>query len=73
MGMRTREQGSDRRRKQEARLDAALAETFPASDPIAAGEPTATEPLFSPVDRKPPLIDQEGIAAARPRKAGSRR
>jgi hypothetical protein len=29
----------------EARLDAALAETFPASDPIAVGQPTATEPL----------------------------
>ena len=39
---------SERKRQDnrlEARLDAALAETFPASDPIAVGQPTATEPL----------------------------
>jgi hypothetical protein len=34
------------------RLDAALLETFPASDPIAVGRPTATEPLQRASDRR---------------------
>ena len=34
------------------RLDAALLETFPASDPIAVGRPTATEPLQRAGDRR---------------------
>jgi hypothetical protein len=33
------------------RLDAALIDTFPASDPIAVGRPTATEPLQRAGDR----------------------
>src|SRR5262245_28955106 len=33
------------------RLDAALIETFPASDPIAVGRPTATEPSHRAGDR----------------------
>jgi len=33
------------------RLDAALIETFPASDPIAVGRPTATEPSRRAGDR----------------------
>jgi len=33
------------------RLDAALLETFPASDPIAVGRPTATEPSYRASDR----------------------
>jgi hypothetical protein len=33
------------------RLDAALIETFPASDPIAVGRPTATEPSLRAGDR----------------------
>jgi hypothetical protein len=41
-------------RKLEAALDEALSETFPASDPIAVGAPTATEPPSAPVDRKAP-------------------
>jgi hypothetical protein len=34
------------------RLDAALLETFPASDPIAVGRPTATEPAAQPSPRR---------------------
>ena len=34
------------------RLDAALLETFPASDPIAVGRPTSTEPLRRAGDRR---------------------
>lgn len=33
------------------RLDAALIDTFPASDPIAVGRPTASEPLRRAGDR----------------------
>jgi hypothetical protein len=40
----------DRRRLDE-RLDEALAETFPASDPIAVGHPTGTERPGRPIDR----------------------
>jgi len=34
------------------KLDAALLETFPASDPIAVGRPTATEPAPRPAARR---------------------
>lgn len=40
------------------RLDEALELTFPASDPIAVGNPTSTEPLFLP--------SADGQEAARP-------
>jgi len=62
-GDKRRRKERDACRRQEARLDEALAETFPASDPIAAGEPTGTEALALPVDRKPPLIDTDEVAA----------
>jgi hypothetical protein len=38
------------RRKLEARLDEALKETFPASDPFSVGRVTGTEPPSRPVD-----------------------
>jgi len=41
-------------RKRDAVLHEALKETFPASDPIAVGAPTGTEPPRAPIDRKPP-------------------
>jgi hypothetical protein len=56
-------QGSDR--KLDARLDEALVETFPASDPIAVGHSTSTEPPSRPTDRKAPEIDLDEVTAAR--------
>jgi len=44
------------RRKLDARLDEALAQTFPASDPVSVGHVTATEPPSRPVDTKSPLL-----------------
>jgi hypothetical protein len=42
------------RRKLEADLDKALAQTFPASDPFSVGCSTSTEPPSRPIDHKPP-------------------
>ena len=42
-------------RKLDAGLDEALAYTFPASDPIAIGHATGTEPPARPIDRKAPI------------------
>jgi hypothetical protein len=39
-------------------LDDALKGTFPASDPLAVGDATSTEP-DRPIDRKPALLDKE--------------
>jgi hypothetical protein len=36
----------------DAKLDVALAHTFPASDPVAIGGATGTEPPARPVDRQ---------------------
>jgi hypothetical protein len=55
--------GADR--KLDAQLDEALGDTFPASDPIAVGHSTSTEPPARPTDRKAPEIDLDEIAAAR--------
>jgi hypothetical protein len=60
---------ADKRRReahsrQDKRLDEALVETFPASDPIAAGQPTGTEPPSRPADRQAPLTDADAFAAA---------
>jgi hypothetical protein len=52
-------------RKLDAQLDEALTETFPASDPIAVGRFTATEPPARPIDRKAPVIDIADVDAAR--------
>ncbi|HEY7551725.1 MAG TPA: hypothetical protein VH913_19675 [Hyphomicrobiaceae bacterium] len=40
------------RRKLDAELDKALAQTFPASDPFSVGQSTGTEPPSRPVDRR---------------------
>jgi len=50
--------GEDDRCKQEAELDQALEQTFPASDPFSVGQFTGTEPPARPADRKAPLVDQ---------------
>lgn len=42
----------------DAELDEALQETFPASDPIAVGEVTGTEP-DRPLDRRPAKLDKD--------------
>lgn len=52
------------KRKSESKLDEAVSETFPASDPPAAGSPTGTEPAKRPADRKPPIITREQVEAA---------
>ena len=54
---------SDRRNK-ERKLDEAVELTFPASDPIAPGAATATEPPARPLDRQAPLIRKEDIEQA---------
>jgi hypothetical protein len=43
----------DTRRKLEAELDKALAQTFPASDPFSVGQFTSTEPPSRSIDHKP--------------------
>lgn len=45
-------QSRTERRKLDARLDEALEETFPASDPFSVGRFTGTEPPSRPVDTK---------------------
>ena len=60
----------DSERKLDAQLDEALTETFPASDPVAVGRFTATEPPARPIDRKAPVIDLEEVAAARRKQRG---
>jgi len=63
-------------------LDDALEQTFPASDPVTIGEPTAHVP-DRPADRQAPLIDAElvnelaahvkqGKVAPAPVKAGAK-
>ena len=42
----------------EQQLDEALKQTFPASDPVTIGEPTALVP-DRPADRQAPLLDSE--------------
>jgi hypothetical protein len=49
----------------DARLDLALMATFPASDPIAIGRSTATEPPSRPVERRAAAIDAEVIEEVR--------
>ena len=51
----------DDRRKQEAGLDEALEQTFPASDPFSVGQFTATEPPARPADRKAPLVEPQAV------------
>lgn len=55
----------EKKAKQENKLDDAVEKTFPASDPVATGRPTSTEPVQKPVDRKAPVISKEEIENAR--------
>lgn len=57
--------GEDRKRRQDEKIDEAIRETFPASDPTAAGEATGTEPGKRPKDRLPPVISEDDIERAR--------
>jgi hypothetical protein len=50
------EEDLKRAAENDRQVDKAVAMTFPASDPIAAGETTSTEPPKRPTDRKPPVI-----------------
>lgn len=56
----------DRRRRLDADLDEALAQTFPASDPFSVGHFTATEPPSRPLDTKAPLQRRLGQRRRRP-------
>lgn len=48
---------ADKSKKEQQRdLDAALKDTFPASDPVANGEASASEP-DRPLDRRPAKLD----------------
>lgn len=57
-------QAGDRKKKereaQEAGLDKALEQTFPASDPFSIGRFTANEPPSRPPDRMAPRLDRQG-------------
>jgi len=50
--------------RRDKKHDKAVDMTFPASDPIAAGEATGTEPPRRPVDRKAPKMTREQIEEA---------
>jgi hypothetical protein len=57
----------EERSRLDARLDEALLETFPASDPIAVGRPTSTERPRRPIDRRAPAIGVGDLAECAPR------
>jgi hypothetical protein len=59
------------RRKLEAALDKALAQTFPASDPYSVGQSTSTEPPSRPVDRQAPDMASQAPVSRRKRKAAN--
>jgi hypothetical protein len=48
----------------EKKVDEAIKETFPASDPPTFGTSTGTEPAARPTDRKAAVIRKEDIDAA---------
>ena len=52
------------RKDQERKLDQAIEATFPASDPIAVGGTTGTEPPHRPIDRKAPELSKDEIVEA---------
>ena len=54
----------NRKTKSEKKVDDAVDMTFPASDPVAAGKATGTEPPRRPVSRKAPIISKEDIEQA---------
>jgi hypothetical protein len=51
--------------EQERKIDKAVEMSFPASDPIATGGATSTEPPSRPTDRSAPVISEEEIEQAR--------
>ncbi len=54
-----------RRNEQDRKIDKAVEMSFPASDPIATGNATSTEPPARPTDRSAPVISPEEIEQAR--------
>jgi hypothetical protein len=64
---RPRRSRKDDRLRLDARLDEALLETFPASDPIAVGLPTSTERPRRPIGRKAPAVSLGSPAGGAPR------
>lgn len=65
--------------EQSRKLDDALDKTFPASDPVAIGQATATEPAKAPIDRQavpPPWAEDRtphyGPGSAEPIDAGNK-
>jgi hypothetical protein len=52
---RSPQKGKRTRDRLDEQLDQALVATFPASDPVAIGQPTGTEAPVQPVDRQPPV------------------
>ena len=57
----------DEKRKatEEKKLDEAIKQSFPASDPVRPGNPTSTEKPARPKDREAPLPSKADIEAAR--------
>ncbi|HEY1246469.1 MAG TPA: hypothetical protein VGF29_16715 [Hyphomicrobiaceae bacterium] len=51
-------------KSRERRLDDAVEMTFPASDPVAPGHATGTEPPRRPADRRAPVVSREEIERA---------
>lgn len=62
--------------EQSRKLDDALDKTFPASDPVAIGKATGTEPLEGPIDRPVPWSEDRtphyGPGSAEPIEAGNK-
>jgi hypothetical protein len=65
MRTRTASRAKGARRDLDAILDAALEQTFPASDPFSVGRYTATEPPLRPVDRRAPRLDSSAVVRKR--------
>jgi hypothetical protein len=61
----SRAKGGGERRHLDELLDEGLKETFPASDPVAVGHFTATEPPSRPVDREAIELTVVGKAKGR--------
>jgi hypothetical protein len=56
---------TEKAKNKQKKLDKAVDMTFPASDPVANGKSTGTEPPKRPADRKAPIISKEEIERAR--------
>ena len=52
--------------RDDRKLDKAVEQTFPASDPIASKSVTSTEPPMSDPKRQAPIISSEAVEAAKP-------